>query len=179
MGLIGVEVLRGSDLRTDEQGSRLDHSHCNPFVAVDMTVAVREHFAFDIDFGIVPGIVIAGRGTVPGCIEADTLQWESSPLAGRQNWVVSGPQRNRCWPELVGKPTEGRWKEWWGTHVHLWVCSSAHCYNWLRPYHQNSGAAFYSDPSSSLGSVDLVAKGVLQWRWWRKLDGKINDLSQR
>ena len=48
--VIGVEAIRGSYLRTDEQGSRLDHSHCSPFVAVDMTVAVREHFAFDIDF---------------------------------------------------------------------------------------------------------------------------------
>ena len=80
--VIGVEAIRGSDLRTDEQGSRLDHSRCSPFVAVDMTAAVREHFAFDIDFGIVPDIGIAGMGTVPGCIGANTLQWGSSPAAG-------------------------------------------------------------------------------------------------
>ena len=86
-----METIRDSDLRTDKQGSRMDHSHCSPFVAVGTIAAVRGQFAFDIGFGIVSDIGIAGIGTVPGCIGADTLQWGSSPPAGRQNCFVSGP----------------------------------------------------------------------------------------
>ena len=103
-------ALRGSDLRTDEPGLRLDHSHCSQFVAVGTTVAVREHFAFDIGFGIVPDIGIAGMGTVPGCIEADTLQWGSgsfslliiwkkSPFAKSSSWVLFGSGAD-CEPNI-------------------------------------------------------------------------------
>ena len=72
-GLIGVEALQDSDSRIVERGLRLDHSHYSRFVAVGTMVAVRERFAFDIGFGIVPGIGVAGMGTVPGYIGADTL----------------------------------------------------------------------------------------------------------
>ena len=57
-----MEAIRGSELRTDEQGSRLDHSHCNPFVAVDMTVAVREHFVciIDVKLSQILGLLVGG-----------------------------------------------------------------------------------------------------------------------
>ena len=143
---------------------RSGHSHCSQFAAVDMTVAARGGFVSGIGFDIVPGIEIADREIVVGCIEADTLQWGNSPLAGWQSCSGSGHHHIRYLPEWVGKPTEGRWRGWWGKHAHLWGYSCAHCCNWLLPYHQNSGVAFYLDPCSGPESYGVMGEGVLQVR---------------
>ena len=111
-GLIAGEVLRDSGSRTAERGLKLGHLHCSQFAAVGTMVVVREGFVSGIEFDIVPDIGIADRGIEVGCIGADMLQWGNSPPAGWHNCSVSGHHHIRCWPEWVGKPTEGRLRGW-------------------------------------------------------------------
>ena len=157
-----MEVLQDSGWKIGERGLKLDHSHYSLFAAVGKTVAALEGFVSGIGFGTAPGIGTADRGIVVGCIEADTLQWGNSPPAGWHSCSVSGHHHIRCWPEWVGRPTEGRLRGSWGKHAHLWVCSCAHCCNWLLPYRQNSDVAFYLDPYSSPESYDMMGEGVFQ-----------------